>query len=322
MGTTGTQTGEQKKLLFLPTCLRLPSSPTPTSMEPHGLRGEPVEISIRFRSLGSMPTLPQQGSQQLRQAEGGAVPPTLSAWLAAMQGSPGAPGALPPSLAQFLAQSRAAGAASAGASGSEASLERVHRLSGAVAGSIFSDLINGALRPGEVGPPPASERAISELPCCEPPTTDTQCSVCLCDIESDATRMPCGHYHHTACLTKWLRSHNTCPVCRSTVEADESPRPSSLSALLQGWRGGRSRGEGSGEGSPEPMVLRTTAPSVAEAPSPPSEAEVRAGRTRAHRTTTSACPPRPVSQGQPISLFPTCARPALTCLRTCRCPLS
>ena len=293
-------------------------------MEPHGLRGEPVEISIRFRSLGSMPTLPQQGSQQLRQAEGGAVPPTLSAWLAAMQGSPGAPGALPPSLAQFLAQSRAAGAASAGASGSEASLERVHRLSGAVAGSIFSDLINGALRPGEVGPPPASERAISELPCCEPPTTDTQCSVCLCDIESDATRMPCGHYHHTACLTKWLRSHNTCPVCRSTVEADESPRPSSLSALLQGWRGGRSRGEGSGEGSPEPMVLRTTAPSVAEAPSPPSEAEVRAGRTRAHRTTTSACPPRPVSQGQPISLFPTCtcARPALTCLRTCRCPLS
>jgi len=156
----------------------------------------------------------------------------------------------------------------------------VQRLSGAVASSIFSDLISGALRPGEVGPPPASERAINALPCCKPPPAGTQCSVCLQDVENDATMMPCGHYHHAAFLTKWLRSHNTCPVCRSTVEADETPRPASLSALLQGWRGSRARaetsadGSGAGPGFSEPLLLRTTAPSVAEAPAPPSEEEL------------------------------------------------
>eukprot|EP00320_Phaeocystis_rex_P005140 CAMPEP_0119085992 /NCGR_PEP_ID=MMETSP1178-20130426/136058_1 /TAXON_ID=33656 /ORGANISM="unid sp, Strain CCMP2000" /LENGTH=86 /DNA_ID=CAMNT_0007069087 /DNA_START=1 /DNA_END=257 /DNA_ORIENTATION=+ len=42
-------------------------------------------------------------------------------------------------------------------------IERIHRLSGAVAGSIFQDLIAGAIQPGEAGPPPASERAIEQL---------------------------------------------------------------------------------------------------------------------------------------------------------------
>ena len=51
--------------------------------------------------------------------------------------------------------------------------------------------------------------------------------------------MPCGHHHHKECLSKWLKQHNTCPVCRSTVEADETPRPTGLHALLQGWREAR-----------------------------------------------------------------------------------
>lgn len=124
--------------------------------------------------------------------------------------------------------------------------ERVQRISGAVAGSIFSDLIIGALRPGDTGPPPASERAIRALPKCPHPDGTAQCPVCLLNVEDDATKMPCGHIHHTACLTKWLRSHNTCPVCRHTIEADETPRPSSLSALLQGWRDSRMRAEAAG----------------------------------------------------------------------------
>ena len=34
-------------------------------------------------------------------------------------------------------------------------------------------------------------------------------------------QMPCGHNFHEACLLQWLRSHNTCPMCRHSIEADE-----------------------------------------------------------------------------------------------------
>jgi len=124
----------------------------------------------------------------------------------------------------------------------------MQRISSQVAGSIFSDLISGAFRPGDSGPPPASERAINELPCCPVPKTGAQCSVCLLNIDADATSMPCGHLHHKACLSRWLRSHNTCPVCRTTIEADETPQPNHLHALLQGWREARRAAEGNSEG--------------------------------------------------------------------------
>lgn len=46
----------------------------------------------------------------------------------------------------------------------------------------------------------------------EPPT----CTVC-CDsitVGSKGMFMPCGHVYHAGCLTPWLESHNSCPVCR------------------------------------------------------------------------------------------------------------
>ena len=49
------------------------------------------------------------------------------------------------------------------------------------------------------------------------------------------TKMPCGHRFHENCLLQWLRSHNTCPVCRFAVEATETPRPTPLSTVLQNW---------------------------------------------------------------------------------------
>ena len=146
-----------------------------------------------------------------------------------------------PDFAQLAAGAFAGGAFPGSGSGapSEAAQERMQRLSSAVAGTIFSDLINGALRPGDVGPPPASDKAIENLArnCeCE---AGASCPICLCELaasDEGATQMPCKHTFHDSCLTKWLRSHNTCPVCRSTVEADETQRPSSLSAFLDGWR--------------------------------------------------------------------------------------
>ena len=147
-----------------------------------------------------------------------------------------------PDFAQLAAGAFAGGAFPGAASGSAApseAQERMQRLSSAVAGTIFSDLINGALRPGDAGPPPASDKAIENLDrncACE---AGASCPICLCELtDSDegTTQMPCKHAFHDSCLTKWLKSHNTCPVCRSTVEADETPRPNSLSAFLNGWR--------------------------------------------------------------------------------------
>ncbi|KAF0934473.1 hypothetical protein E2562_025550 [Oryza meyeriana var. granulata] len=49
------------------------------------------------------------------------------------------------------------------------------------------------------------------------------CSVCLEDVRGGETvrRLPaCRHLYHAACIDAWLRSHTTCPLCRS----DLSPR--------------------------------------------------------------------------------------------------
>jgi len=128
----------------------------------------------------------------------------------------------------------------------EAALPQLRRLSGAIAGSIFQDLISGAVRMGDAGPPPASEQAIAKLVRNVQPSPGTQCPVCLMDFESshaNATRMPCGHCFHDECLLQWLRAHNTCPVCRFAVEPEPTPRMTPLVTMLQGLRESQAAGE-------------------------------------------------------------------------------
>ncbi|GMY30924.1 ring-h2 finger protein atl57 [Fagus crenata] len=53
-----------------------------------------------------------------------------------------------------------------------------------------------------------------------------ECTVCLCDFHHNepVKLIPfCKHVFHPDCLNKWLSSHMTCPVCRSTsfFESDE-----------------------------------------------------------------------------------------------------
>ncbi|KAK1278838.1 RING-H2 finger protein ATL5 [Acorus gramineus] len=49
-----------------------------------------------------------------------------------------------------------------------------------------------------------------------------ECSVCLSEFEEGekGRRLPiCGHGFHIDCIDMWFKSHETCPLCRSTVSA-------------------------------------------------------------------------------------------------------
>lgn len=55
---------------------------------------------------------------------------------------------------------------------------------------------------------------------------DAQCTICLGEYqEKEVLRiMPkCGHSFHLSCIDLWLRKQSTCPVCRLSVIATNSP---------------------------------------------------------------------------------------------------
>ena len=219
----------------------------PVTALPAGIAAQLMALTSRGAQPGDRPEgqEPSPESGPLRSAAA-FVASLFGAGRGAASNAASAPSAAAPSAAApSAAPSAAAGPAAQGEPGSgplpggllsEHAFERVTRLSGAVASSIFDDLLQGALHPGDSGPPPASEKAIAALQRCAPCESDAHCPICLVDLEGEAMQMPCGHHFHDACLTKWLRSHNTCPVCRATIEASDTPRQTPFSALLHSFR--------------------------------------------------------------------------------------
>ncbi|XP_013418096.1 E3 ubiquitin-protein ligase RNF115 [Lingula anatina] len=104
-----------------------------------------------------------------------------------------------------------------------------------------------------VGPPPASTEKIAAIPTVSI-TQDlvdktVQCSVCMEDftLEEEARKLPCNHYYHSACITRWLEMHGTCPVCRKTLDGEDTsdkdylpPQPVSASNQLDSSQSGSS----------------------------------------------------------------------------------
>jgi hypothetical protein len=89
-------------------------------------------------------------------------------------------------------------------------------------GSSFEDLLHHLLmnEPSHGGSSPASTEAIERLE----RRTDHLTELGDCSIsqepftESDvAIILPCGHAYREQLILKWLRSHNTCPVCRVSL---------------------------------------------------------------------------------------------------------
>lgn len=49
---------------------------------------------------------------------------------------------------------------------------------------------------------------------------DEYCSICLKNYEtnlstSNVCKLGCSHHFHTNCLSQWMASHHTCPLCRT-----------------------------------------------------------------------------------------------------------
>lgn len=78
------------------------------------------------------------------------------------------------------------------------------------------------------GPPPAARSAVDAMPTVKITqkhlSIDSHCAVCTDQFEigGEAREMPCKHIYHADCILPWLAQHNSCPVCRHELPAEES----------------------------------------------------------------------------------------------------
>lgn len=53
----------------------------------------------------------------------------------------------------------------------------------------------------------------------------SECCICMSEFQEDedVTPLPCNiaHYFHAQCVTEWLKTNNTCPLCRKVVTGDD-----------------------------------------------------------------------------------------------------
>ncbi|XP_038624241.1 E3 ubiquitin-protein ligase RNF115 isoform X1 [Tachyglossus aculeatus] len=80
------------------------------------------------------------------------------------------------------------------------------------------------------GPPPADKEKITSLPTVtvtqEQVDTGLECPVCKDDytVGEEVRQLPCSHFFHSRCIVPWLELHDTCPVCRKSLNGEDSTR--------------------------------------------------------------------------------------------------
>ncbi|ORY65014.1 uncharacterized protein BCR38DRAFT_408759 [Pseudomassariella vexata] len=80
--------------------------------------------------------------------------------------------------------------------------------------------------PQSNAPPPASPETIAKLPRKKldeqmlGPELKGECTICIDEmhVEDEVIVLPCKHWFHEACVTLWLKEHNTCPICRTAID--------------------------------------------------------------------------------------------------------
>jgi len=93
----------------------------------------------------------------------------------------------------------------------------------------IEDLLNSVFNSGgRHGNPPASSKAIESLSTVKiilaQVANNEDCSICKDEfcMEEEVTQMPCQHLFHGECLSRWLKMHNQCPVCRFELETNDN----------------------------------------------------------------------------------------------------
>ena len=43
------------------------------------------------------------------------------------------------------------------------------------------------------------------------------CSICYSSLEEESVKLRCTHMFHKTCITEWIKTSATCPICRSSV---------------------------------------------------------------------------------------------------------
>ncbi|XP_030043512.1 E3 ubiquitin-protein ligase RNF115 [Microcaecilia unicolor] len=78
------------------------------------------------------------------------------------------------------------------------------------------------------GPPPADKDKITSLPTVtvtqEQVDMGLECPVCKEDYTAteQVRQLPCSHFFHSDCIVPWLELHDTCPVCRKSLNGEDS----------------------------------------------------------------------------------------------------
>ncbi|KAB5540398.1 hypothetical protein GE09DRAFT_255128 [Coniochaeta sp. 2T2.1] len=114
---------------------------------------------------------------------------------------------------------------------------------------------------GSNAAPPASEDAISKLSKRNVTIEDlgsdgrAECTICIDELKvgDEVTVLPCKHWFHGECVTLWLKEHNTCPICRTPIEANSNRGNARRDQQQHGQEQGGQQGEQQGQRSGQPQ---------------------------------------------------------------------
>ncbi|KAK0639193.1 hypothetical protein B0T16DRAFT_422601 [Cercophora newfieldiana] len=190
---------------FFPPMPHMPHGSTPNAPPPTGTTTPGHSAETAAQENHQPQEHPQEQPQQTERPATMEMPPMGPGFLGALLSSLFNPAAFVPSGAVF-----------GDAVYSQEALDR-----------IISQLREQS---GPGGAPPASQAAIDKLEVREIDDkmlggeTKTRCVICVDEMGAGekASVLPCSHFFHGECVTPWLKQHNTCPVCRRSVEAEQA----------------------------------------------------------------------------------------------------